>query len=519
MDEMEMTRLESPPLRSSPSRSSTTAHMQGGEDVIIAGEGTTNSSRSINQSQSEGGREREKRKGKEDEGDSKEEKRRQNKEEEEGDRKGQSAPASPSFRTPRLRDSKVIDASQGGVGSEENAKMEKRGKGYISIMLAVIILAVVGALVGVTTFLLLSAGRDPNFDTPITATFPLSHLRLVVNTSLDDTFTSIPLPSPISLFGEEYDTAYVGSNSYITFEEGSRRALFLDTTNPRGPKVMIAAGDNSVQRLYYTRRVNGIGIRFEGTSSTSGIVGSPNLVWECVVLTSGEIHIKVETNQAGRGVSGVSNGYSMVHPFSPSPGLMLSYTQEDLNVVGQEGQQQQQVSSRIGVPPSPAYPSLSQPNITRLYLGDADNTYFDVDLPFPFRMGGENYTKVYVSSNSYLTFAAGSAAHTNLSAVYPAGPKVFIQACDNSVQILTRLETPGTLSLLFEGTGGTRGTPHFPPSFTWEVVFFSSGEMSITIGAMTRKNCLVGISNGQTMTHTFVTARGTTSYFSADELQ
>ena len=98
---------------------------------------------------------------------------------------------------------------------------------------------------------------------------------------------------------------------------------------------MYASGDRSVQRIYYG--TEGISpnrtyrIRSEGSSSTSGTLGSPTEVFEFVFYENDTSRMDIQTgvmSTAGLGVSGVytSNGTSLV-AFTPAAnsGYKLSF--------------------------------------------------------------------------------------------------------------------------------------------------------------------------------------------------
>ena len=71
------------------------------------------------------------------------------------------------------------------------------------------------------------------------------------NGSVDDSFVSVPITST-TFFGTARNTAYVGSNAYITFGNGSSNYSSLSTTNPALDKFMFNAADRSYQRVAYT---------------------------------------------------------------------------------------------------------------------------------------------------------------------------------------------------------------------------------------------------------------------------
>ena len=61
-----------------------------------------------------------------------------------------------------------------------------------------------------------------------------------------------------------------------------------------------------------------------------------------------------------------------------------------------------------------------------VYNGDVDDTFFTVNLPWTVNFLGSNYGTIYVSSNGYITFSAGSGQYSGFSASSPAGPKINI---------------------------------------------------------------------------------------------
>ena len=71
------------------------------------------------------------------------------------------------------------------------------------------------------------------------------------NGSVDDSFVNVPITST-TFFGTARNTAYVGSNAYITFGNGSSNYSGLSTTNPPFDKFMFNSADRSYQRVAYT---------------------------------------------------------------------------------------------------------------------------------------------------------------------------------------------------------------------------------------------------------------------------
>jgi hypothetical protein len=107
----------------------------------------------------------------------------------------------------------------------------------------------------------------------------------IQNLSRDDDFLQINLPFTFYISGTGYTQTFLGSNTYLTFGSGSIQYFLLSASNPPYPKFHFGSADNSYQRVSvfnysdeYTR------IRYEGTASTSGIIGSPNIVLEITLF-------------------------------------------------------------------------------------------------------------------------------------------------------------------------------------------------------------------------------------------
>ena len=61
-----------------------------------------------------------------------------------------------------------------------------------------------------------------------------------------------------------------------------------------------------------------------------------------------------------------------------------------------------------------------------VYNGMDDDNFYRVNLPWTISFLGSNYGGVYVGTNGYITFSAGSAQYSGFSASSPGGPKINI---------------------------------------------------------------------------------------------
>lgn len=130
----------------------------------------------------------------------------------------------------------------------------------------------------------------------------ISTMTNIYNSNADDASTSVSIPFNISFLGTTYQAVFIGSNSYVTFGSGSNAFSNLSASNPNFPKIVIGGADNSYQRLYTVTKGSAgsrtFHIRFEGTASTGGTGGSPNIVWEVIFYeaTPAQIDLIVVTH-------------------------------------------------------------------------------------------------------------------------------------------------------------------------------------------------------------------------------
>jgi alpha-tubulin suppressor-like RCC1 family protein len=129
----------------------------------------------------------------------------------------------------------------------------------------------------------------------------------------DDGYWTLTLPFNISYNGTSYGTIYVGTNSYVTFNSGFTVFDTLSTSNPNDQKIMISSGDRSGQRIYFgtegTAPNRTYRVRFEGSTGTSGVLGSPTMLWEMVFYenATSQIDIQVGINNGVTVTSSTSN--------------------------------------------------------------------------------------------------------------------------------------------------------------------------------------------------------------------
>lgn len=122
--------------------------------------------------------------------------------------------------------------------------------------------------------------------------------------------------------GQTYNTVYTGTNGYFTFGGGSTAFSGLDASNPPFRKIMIGAADNSVQRIYSglegTPGNQTYRIRVEGTAADTGVLGSPNRVYELTFFQNEPNRIELQIGTLSLidpNVQGIYTASNFLYPF------------------------------------------------------------------------------------------------------------------------------------------------------------------------------------------------------------
>lgn len=135
--------------------------------------------------------------------------------------------------------------------------------------------------------------------------------------------------------------------------------------------------------------------------------------------------------------------------------------------------------------------------------GDDDDGFWTLSLPFNITYLGTSYSTIYVGTNFYLTFTAGSTLFSGVDADTPNLPKIMMCASDRSVQRIYYGEegtAPNrTYRVRVEGhtafSGGILGSP----TVVYEYVFYEATpeQIDLQIGANGAKSVSGGFSTAQ----------------------
>lgn len=118
-----------------------------------------------------------------------------------------------------------------------------------------------------------------------------------------------------------------------------------------------------------------------------------------------------------------------------------------------------------------AYPPSGWTGLQNASIDDAF-----VSAPIPsFALNSTGYTTVFIGSNTYLTFGAGSTNFSGLSASNPNLNKLHLGAADNSYQRVSYFQSGNDFTRIrYEGNGSTFGTVG-SPGIVYEATFFRNG--------------------------------------------
>lgn len=142
-------------------------------------------------------------------------------------------------------------------------------------------------------------------------------------------------------------------------------------------------------------------------------------------------------------------------------------------------------------------------------VGNNDDGYWTLSLPFSIEYLGTSYSTIYVSTNHYVTFGSGSTVYTGLNATTPNLPKIMWACADNSVQrIYYGVEGTApnrTYRVRVEGTASTGGVVG-SPSMVNEYVFYEDtpDQIDLQLGVNGRKTVGTGFTTEQLNSWGFV---------------
>ncbi|MFM8871433.1 MAG: fibronectin type III domain-containing protein [Actinomycetota bacterium] len=272
-----------------------------------------------------------------------------------------------------------------------------RARSWVSATSVVVSSLCVAPFVGASVA---QAGTDV---TAVTGTPGNAQVALSWTAPTDTTF-------PVTFNGSNYNSVFIGSNTYITFGSGSSAYNGLSASNPAIPGVHMCAADNSYQRVQYLINTavtpNQLRVRYEGTASTGGTAGSPNIVYEAVFYKD-QNYFDVLIGNHARCTSGtrlITNGSSQL-----SAPAFAAYT--NWRITGGTASQNGNSATWLGSSSASVAPNAS--GYTSLFDSSADDSFLQV----PVAPTGYAIRYSSNSGSSWTTFTTNTGSTSTSSTV------------------------------------------------------------------------------------------------------
>jgi hypothetical protein len=210
----------------------------------------------------------------------------------------------------------------------------------------------------------------------------------------------------------------------------------------------IGSGRASLIRRKAGPSVNYTLVRYEGATTTSGTVGASTCIYEIYLFVDGFVELRLGNWANSGGFSGHYTAGGTGTSLSPSANTTYVWNASGTTTTFYSGYQYiNGVATAAGsIAPSLGASSVGTwppTNWTSLQNASVDDAFVSVTIA-PTTFFGTSRTTAYIGSNAYITFGAGSALYSGLSATVPAVDKFMFNAADRSYQRVAYLTAGGS---------------------------------------------------------------------------
>ena len=189
-------------------------------------------------------------------------------------------------------------------------------------------------------------------------------------------------------------------------------------------------------------------VRYEGATTTSGTVGSSTCIYEMYLFTDGFVEMRLGNWANSGGFSGHYTAGGTGTSLSPSANTTYVWNATGTTTTFLAGYQ---YINGVATAEGSTNPSLGASSVgswpptnwTSLQNASVDDAFVSVTIA-PTTFFGTSRTTAYIGSNAYITFGAGSALYSGLSATVPAVDKFMFNAADRSYQRVAYLTAGGS---------------------------------------------------------------------------
>jgi len=189
-------------------------------------------------------------------------------------------------------------------------------------------------------------------------------------------------------------------------------------------------------------------VRYEGDTIISGTPGSSNCIYEAYLFTDGFVELRLGNWANSGGFSGHYTAGGTGTSLSPSANTTYVWNASGTTTTFYSGYQyingvataEGSIAPSLGASSAGTWPPT---NWTSLQNASVDDNFVSVTIA-PTTFFGTSRTTAYIGSNAYITFGAGSALYSGLSATVPAVDKFMFNAADRSYQRVAYLTAGGS---------------------------------------------------------------------------
>jgi hypothetical protein len=259
----------------------------------------------------------------------------------------------------------------------------------------------------------------------------------------DDSYGTYTLPFSFPFYGNNYNTLYIGSNGYITFNHGYTsyspstiwNNIFLLT-----PTIAVM-GKDLVSTVYVSDYGNYVSIRWYGRAY--GYPPDHDLM-QVKLYDNGDIIMSYNDWQFTP-VAGVSKGDGTTYTtITPASGTSFQFVYTLTTI------EYKLVSYTISSVPF-VWEDIVMPIVS------GDDAYAAYTMPFDFPFCGSSYDTAYLGTNGYITFLQGYTSYSGLDALFMSTPMVAVMA-EDLVSSIYAIDHGTYITFLWIGRGWGEST-------------------------------------------------------------
>ena len=363
----------------------------------------------------------------------------------------------------------------------------------------------------------------------------------IVSNSYDDEFQYLSLGGSFNIGFEasSYNCIEIHSNTYLAFQTScttdpnNQTANYSDysaitPSSPAKKAIHMCSTDNSYQKVFYKYENSNtqIRIRYEGTAATSGVVGTPTIVYEALLTqNSGVIDIGIGIHarcDSNVGLLGVTTGTDNVWE-GTWPSLKATYNSGTYTISSAVNVKNTDyrissgpaVSSFTSTQASPTnsnsaitYSLTMTESVTGMENADFENAGTSTGCTFLVSGSGSSYS-LAISSCSEGTLIPRLKANSVTGST--AGPTSATSATktiviDRTVPTISSVTAPN--NAIYKPAD----TPTFTVAFSESVTVTGTPRLSLTVGAFTKYANYVSQTDSRTALFRYTVASSVTEF-------